>query len=55
MKDDFVIMRFHYHIVRLDGNSKKKIPAACPKWLMILTKQSVQCEKDFVCNLTADL
>lgn len=54
MKDEFVIMGFHFHIARFESNFKgKKI--MCPKWLMIFSKQSVQHEKDFFCNLTADV
>lgn len=55
MQDDFVIMGFHFHIARLESNFEGKKTAVCPKWLMVLSKQSVQHKEDFFCNLTVDL
>lgn len=43
MKDDFVIMGFIFIFLRWKSipRGKKKKPAVCPKWLLILSKQSV--------------
>lgn len=50
----FVIMEFHFHITGSESNYKGG-GGECPKWLMILSKQSVQKRKDFFPILAIDL